>query len=121
VEGGGQARSIRLSHVNFIGWEWADGRCFNFHRHSLRPMKVTYLTSAHTSRWKLPILRQLLDKPTEVIVADEKFSFSCSVWFKERLVVPKREALKKNILDEAHTSRYSIHPRRTKMYHDLWQ
>jgi hypothetical protein len=39
--------------------------------------------------------------------------------FKERLVVPKREALNKKILDEAHTSRYSIHPRSTKMYHDL--
>jgi hypothetical protein len=30
--------------------------------------------------------------------------------FKERLVVPKKEALKKKILDEAHTLRYSIHP-----------
>jgi hypothetical protein len=34
-------------------------------------------------------------------------------------VVPKKEALKKKILDEAHTLRYSIHPRSTKMYHDL--
>jgi hypothetical protein len=41
------------------------------------------------------------------------------LWFKERLVEPKREALKKEILDEAHTSRYSIHPGSTKMYHDL--
>jgi hypothetical protein len=41
--------------------------------------------------------------------------------FKERLVVPRREALKKKILDEAHTSRYSIHPGSTKMYHDLKQ
>jgi hypothetical protein len=41
-----------------------------------------------------------------------------TLWFKERLVVPRREALKKNILDEAHTSRYSIHPGSTKMYHD---
>jgi hypothetical protein len=35
--------------------------------------------------------------------------------------VPKREAIKKKILDEAHTWRYSIHPRSTKMYHDLRQ
>jgi hypothetical protein len=41
--------------------------------------------------------------------------------FKDRLVVPKREALKKKILDEAHTSMYSIHPGSTKMYHDLRQ
>jgi hypothetical protein len=44
-----------------------------------------------------------------------------TLWFKERLVVPKKEALKKKILDEAHTSRYSIHPGSTKMYHDLRQ
>jgi hypothetical protein len=44
-----------------------------------------------------------------------------TLWFKERLVVPRKEALKKKILDEAHTLRYSIHPRRTKMYHDLRQ
>jgi hypothetical protein len=40
-------------------------------------------------------------------------------WFKERLVMSKKEALKKKILDKAHTSRYSIHPGSTKMYHDL--
>jgi hypothetical protein len=44
-----------------------------------------------------------------------------TLWFKERLVVPRREALKKKILDEAHTSRYSIHPGSTKMYHGLTQ
>jgi hypothetical protein len=42
-----------------------------------------------------------------------------TLWFKERLVVPRKEAFKKKILDEAHTSRYSIHPRSTKMNHDL--
>jgi hypothetical protein len=44
-----------------------------------------------------------------------------TLWFKERLVVPKREALKKKILDKAHTSRYSIHSGSTKMYHDIRQ
>jgi hypothetical protein len=44
-----------------------------------------------------------------------------ALWFKERLVVPKKEALKKKILDEAHMLRYSIHPGSTKMYHDLRQ
>jgi hypothetical protein len=44
-----------------------------------------------------------------------------TLWFKERLVVPKKKALKKKILDEAHTLRYSIHPGSTKMYHDLRQ
>jgi hypothetical protein len=35
--------------------------------------------------------------------------------------VSKKEALKKKILDEAHTSRYSIHLGSNKMYHDLKQ
>jgi hypothetical protein len=43
------------------------------------------------------------------------------LWFKDRLVVPKKATLKKKILDEAHTSRYSIHSGSTKMYHDLRQ
>jgi hypothetical protein len=42
-------------------------------------------------------------------------------WFKDQLVVSKKEALRKKILDETHISRYSIHPRSTKMYHDLRQ
>jgi hypothetical protein len=32
-----------------------------------------------------------------------------TLWFKERFVVPTKEALKKRILDEVHTTRYSIH------------
>jgi hypothetical protein len=37
------------------------------------------------------------------------------------MVVPKKEALKKKILDEVHTARYSIHPGSTKMYNNLRQ
>jgi hypothetical protein len=44
-----------------------------------------------------------------------------TLWFKERLVVPKKEVLKKKILDEVDMSRYSIHSGSTKMYHDLRQ
>jgi hypothetical protein len=33
-----------------------------------------------------------------------------TLWFKDWLIVPKKEPLKKKILDEAHTSSYSIHP-----------
>jgi hypothetical protein len=44
-----------------------------------------------------------------------------TLWFKEKLVVPKKEALKKNILDESHRLRYSTHLGSTKMYHVLMQ
>jgi hypothetical protein len=42
-----------------------------------------------------------------------------NLWFKERLVVPRKEALKKKIFDKAHKLRYSINPWSSKMYHDL--
>jgi hypothetical protein len=44
-----------------------------------------------------------------------------TLWFKDRLVVPMKKTLKKKILDEAYTSRYSIHLGSTKMYHNLRQ
>jgi hypothetical protein len=42
-----------------------------------------------------------------------------TLWFKDRLVVPKKVALKKKILDESHKLRYSIHP--TSTNHDIRQ
>jgi hypothetical protein len=42
-----------------------------------------------------------------------------TLWFKHHLVVPKNHELHKKIFYEAHTSKYSIHPGSTKMYHDL--
>jgi len=43
------------------------------------------------------------------------------LWFEDRLVVPKNHELRKQILDEAHLSKFSIHPGSTKMYQDLKQ
>ena len=43
------------------------------------------------------------------------------LWFKNRLVVPKDFELRRLILDEAHLSRYSVHPGSNKMYQDLKQ
>lgn len=43
------------------------------------------------------------------------------LYFKNRIVVPKDMDLRKTILDEAHLSRFSIHPGNNKMYQDLKQ
>jgi hypothetical protein len=43
------------------------------------------------------------------------------VWFNNHIVVPKNEGVRQQILDEAHLSRYSIHPGSIKMYQDLKQ
>jgi hypothetical protein len=41
------------------------------------------------------------------------------LWFKNHLVVPKDFELRRKIMDEAHCSRYSIHPGTNKMYQYL--
>jgi hypothetical protein len=41
------------------------------------------------------------------------------LWFKDHLVIPKDFKLCRKIMDGAHYSRYSIHPRTNKMYQDL--
>jgi hypothetical protein len=43
------------------------------------------------------------------------------IWFNDRIVVPEDAEVCQQILDEAHLSRYSIHPGSTKMYQDLKQ
>jgi hypothetical protein len=43
------------------------------------------------------------------------------LWFNNHIVVPKDPQLRKQILDEAHLSKFSIHPGSTKMYQDLQQ
>jgi hypothetical protein len=43
------------------------------------------------------------------------------LWFNEHIVVPKNHKLHKQILDEAHLSKFSMHPGSTKMYQDLKQ
>jgi hypothetical protein len=65
------------------------------------------------------IKRRMLESDSKVTYFHE--DAQGTLWFKERLVVSNREALKKKILDKAHASRYSIHPGSTKMYHDLRQ
>ncbi|GJS78626.1 putative reverse transcriptase domain-containing protein [Tanacetum coccineum] len=41
------------------------------------------------------------------------------IYFFDRLWIPSVGGVRKLIMDEAHTSRYSIHPGADKMYHDL--
>ena len=44
---------------------------------------------------------------------------SNTLWFGKRVVVPNQVDLKKQILNEAHESLFSIHPRRNKMFRDV--
>ncbi|WVZ97817.1 hypothetical protein U9M48_043327 [Paspalum notatum var. saurae] len=60
---------------------------------------------------------EINDKKKACFKLDEKGV----LWFKNRLVVPKDMELRKKILDEAHTSMFTLHPGSNKMYQDLKQ
>jgi hypothetical protein len=74
-------------------------------------------------------MAQLVDEEVQKII--QKLSaggpkFNCFrrddkevVWFGQRLVIPQNPDLKKKILDEAHLSKFTIHPGSTKVYRDL--
>jgi hypothetical protein len=44
-----------------------------------------------------------------------------TLWYKDRICVPKEGDFRQTIMDEAHNSAYSIHPGSTKMYVDIRQ
>jgi hypothetical protein len=74
-------------------------------------------------------LAQLNDEGIQLIkqkLAEDDPKYSCFhknskdiVWFEQRLVVPADPEFRKEIFDKAHLSKFSIHPRSTKMYQDL--
>jgi len=61
------------------------------------------------------IKRKMKEQDTKHFRVDEKGV----LWFDDRLVVPKDHELRNKILDEAHSSKLSIHPGSSKMYQDL--
>jgi hypothetical protein len=61
------------------------------------------------------IKRKMKEQETKHFRIDEKGV----LWFNDRLVVPKDMKLRNQILDEAHSSKLSIHPGSSKMYQDL--
>jgi hypothetical protein len=75
------------------------------------------------------ILAQLGDKGVQIIkdmLTQKVKKYKCFhqdskdiLWFEVRLVVPMDHNLRKKILDEAHLTKFSMHPGSNKMYHDL--
>jgi hypothetical protein len=77
------------------------------------------------------VLAQQHDKGVRIIkqkLAQGEEKYKCFrvdhegiLWFNVRVVVPKDHELRKQILHEAHLSKFSMHPGSTKMYQDLKQ
>ena len=41
------------------------------------------------------------------------------LYYRDRVIVPNDDELKKSILEKAHSGSFAMHPGNTKMYHDL--
>jgi hypothetical protein len=77
------------------------------------------------------IMSQLCDEGIKIIklkLSQGEAKYRCFhtdhqeiLWFNNRIVVPKDHQLRKQILDEAHLSKFSIHPGSIKMYQDFRQ
>jgi hypothetical protein len=109
--------AVRLTGEESSTWVLLDLSLFNI---TLMPTLRTEIIAAQKTNESMGNIKRRM-REGDPMVACFHEDAEGTLWFKERLVVPKREALKKKILDEAHTSRYSIHPGCTKMYHDLRQ
>jgi hypothetical protein len=110
--------------------------CINTLCDELSKMKIEVILSGALSHISIEptlqdqiIMAQLSDKGVQIIkenLHQKTEKYKCFrqdrkgiLWFEDRLVVPKNKGLKKKILDEAHLSKFSVHPGTTKMYHDL--
>jgi hypothetical protein len=75
------------------------------------------------------VMAQIGDKGVQVIKEMikqkvDKYKCFCQdskgiLWFGDKLVVPKNPELRKKILEEAHLSKFSMHPGSNKICHDL--
>ncbi|GJV78510.1 putative reverse transcriptase domain-containing protein [Tanacetum coccineum] len=65
-----------------------------------------------------PVLA-LSDGPDDFVVYCNASKLDGEIYFFDRIWIPSVGGVRKLIMDEAHTSRYSIHPGADKMYHDL--
>jgi hypothetical protein len=95
------------------------------------PQGNLYALAAESNLYDRIVTAQRTDEDIQTIkqkLAEGDPKYTCFqkdhqgvIWFGKRLVVPVDPEIKKNILDEAHMSKFSIHPGSTKMYQDLKQ
>jgi hypothetical protein len=81
----------------------------------VKPLLEDYIRKAQ--RLDAETMR-LAEKANKEQPSDLRTDERGTLWFKDRLCVPKGEA-REIPLNEAHSSAYSIHPGSTKMYLDL--
>jgi hypothetical protein len=93
------------------------------------PQGILYTLTAESYLYDWIVTAQCDDEDIQTIkqkLAEGDPKYTCFqkdhqdvVWFGKCLVVPVDLEIKKIILEEAHKSKFSIHPVSTKMYQDL--
>ena len=82
----------------------------------IQPNLVEKIKEAQPGHTSIEGIKRKLSmgKASEFVIDNEGI-----LWYGERLCVPNIEDLKQQVLTEAHTTPYSIHPGGTKMYKDI--
>jgi hypothetical protein len=124
----------RKDHCNHLELEpVSDPLCEEMRRLNLEvvPQGSLYALTAESNLYDRIVVAQRNDEDMQTIkqkLAEGDPKYTCFrkdhqdvVWFGKCLVVPVDSEIKKIILDEAHKSKFSIHPGSTKMYQDLKQ
>jgi hypothetical protein len=126
------ADTLSCKHCNYVTLEpYNEALCEEMRKLNLELVEHEnlYAVSIESPLHERIARSQLIDEEVQKIKQklDERDpKFDCFrrddkgvVWFGQRLVIPQDQDLKKEILDEAHLSKFTIHLGSTKMYRDL--
>jgi hypothetical protein len=124
----------RKTHCHCLSIEiFSETLCYQIRKLNLEiiPQGSLNLISIESTLQDNIIMSQLHDEGIKIIkqkLSQGETKYRCFhtdhqgvLRFHNRIVVPKNRQLRKQILDEAHLSKFSIHPGSTKMYQDLWR
>jgi hypothetical protein len=123
------SRKVHCSHLELE--PVSDPLCEEMRRLNLEVVEQgnLYALAAESNLYDRIVTTQRNDEDIQTIkqkLAEGDPKYTCLqkdhkdvIWFGKRLVVPVNPEIKKTIFDEAHMSKFSIHPDSTKMYHDL--
>jgi hypothetical protein len=131
VVAGALSRKVHCNHLELE--PVSDPLCEEMRRLNLQVVEQgnLYALAAQSNLYDRIITTQHNDKDIQNIkqkLAEGYPKYTCFqrdhkdvIWFGKYLVVPVDPEIRKTIFDEAHMSKFSIHPGSTKMYHDLKQ
>ena len=120
------SRKAQVTGLMIKEWDLLESVCewkpsLRSHKVTFGNVKVTYtlLERIKEAQKEDSMVRKWGEKVEKGELSDFNFSPKGVLNYRNRVVVPKDEMLKKEILEETHRSKYTIHPGNSKMYQDL--